>query len=244
MPNAVSSAARLAAYATAATGAMTATTNAEIKVYDGPPIPIDGCSSSVDLTLGLMDFDLKVCIFNARSNPNTTFETFCCSYTETKGGGTTCLSFQPRTVVTYSSFFSATLNSAGDVNGVAFVGFGDPVGLGGTQSYSFYFGLRSQITECGEFTSTFYCYNCDDERSAYIGFNVVKMGQSYKGWAKLEGSGDAGLAITQWAFEDTGADITAGELPPSPCSAADVNGDGKVDAGDLGMVIAEWGNCP
>ena len=50
------------------------------------------------------------------------------------------------------------------------------------------------------------------------------------------------LAITRWAYESSGASIEIGEEPAPKCNA-DINGDGKVDGADLGLLLSAWGDA-
>ena len=55
----------------------------------------------------------------------------------------------------------------------------------------------------------------------------------------------ANRRIVAWAFEDSGGPITIGDRGEKPitCQQADLNGDGKVDAADLGLMLGFWGDC-
>ena len=112
---------------------------------------------------------------------------------------------------------------------------------------------------------------CDQEAVYHVGFQTraeFPDFNEYRGWVRIEGSRDD-LQITRWAYEDDGGGILVGEEPVPPCPSdlngddrvdggdlglllgefgskggdADLNGDGRVDGGDIGLLLSDWGDC-
>ena len=75
-----------------------------------------------------------------------------------------------------------------------------------------------------------------------MGFTALTDGTPVFGWIQMDGSGWGTLEITTWAYDDSGAPIVVGALPPEPC-AGDLNDDGLVDSADLGLLLTAWGSC-
>ena len=81
--------------------------------------------------------------------------------------------------------------------------------------------------------------------TSIVGFRFTLDGGTHYGWFRVSLSDTyAGQprSIVDWAYESTvGAPIAAGALPSDPCPA-DIDGNGLVNAGDLGKLLSEWGN--
>ena len=87
--------------------------------------------------------------------------------------------------------------------------------------------------------------NCDERRRFYVGFQSDIGGEPVFGWIQVDTAGPTGLQITKWAYKDTGLEIALGEepAPPSPVCNPELNGDGVVDAADMGILLGKWGAC-
>lgn len=227
---------RLAAYATAATGAICAGTQADIQVYDGPAIPID--LDGVTLTLPGLQLDLGVATRTFLGSTSFSWWT-CCSST----GGPSCQ--WSDLVVQRSTYQSRILSvfNAGGVSTIDFLDLGKAVeGLEGQADSTL--ACRSnerRIFGCGD-NSTMAQGNCDEVRTMHLGFTAPKDGDTVHGWAEIERAANGLYRITRWAYQDDGSPILTGQVPAATCTA-DLDGSGTVDSGDLGVLLAAWGNC-
>ena len=81
--------------------------------------------------------------------------------------------------------------------------------------------------------------------TSIVGFRFTLDGGTHYGWFRVSLSDTYSAqprSIVDWAYESTvGTPIAAGVLPPDPCRA-DIDGNGLVNAGDLGKLLSEWGN--
>ena len=119
---------------------------------------------------------------------------------------------------------------------------GDEVGSGSCNANTFICAssFRQSQNCSGEFSSSF--QGCVEEQVRYMGFTITaSSGGIYEGWAEIATNGGS-YEIVRWAYQDDGSDITVGEEPVVKCDA-DINGDGKVDAADLGLLLGAWGDC-
>ena len=229
---------RLAAYGAVAMGGGAAT--ADIHVYEGPPIDLDGVP--VELALDGLSFEFNHTFTSFTNQFQSSFPT-CCSYTTTSQGGTFC-NFTGTNVNAQGTYaLSMNISCGTELNNIGFLNLGDPVnGVGCADQSSICYSAFSYWQNCTSSTSN-QTSNCGEEVNFYVGFTVQNGKSELNGWMRIEGSSNE-LAITRWAFEDDGGPIAVGEEPPPPTCDADINKDGKVDAADLGLLIAAWGDCP
>ena len=128
-----------------------------------------------------------------------------------------------------------------DLNGAAFKQIGEVVddrldcGISRTSLCSFTYLTYSN---CGDIDYQQYT-NCNDIRRFHVGFSVMEDGTEIFGWIELEGTRND-MAITRWAYEDSGTPLLVGQMPEEPCEG-NLNGDGTVDAADLGLLLVAWG---
>ena len=227
---------RLSAYVAVA-GTVSAA-EADVQLYDGPPISLNG---NFSLELGGLNFQ-----FDAFTRSSTTFFggswTFCCGY----GGGkssTYCTNWAGSWYSTYLGWKDLRVDCGDDLQGVGFRQLGEVVGVqsqcGGDQTdlCSFSYFTRS---ECGDIS-----YNqvtdCNDTRRFHVGFSLMQDGTEIFGWIQIEGP-SYDLNITRWAYEDSGAPIIVGQQPAEPC-IGNLNGDAVVDSADIGLLLSAWGSC-
>ena len=230
---------RLACYGAIATVPSVAV--GDIQVYDGPPIPLDG--SSVDLSLRGLDFAMFNSIHTDRQSGWWGGATQCCGYYTSKYGDVFCTFYSQTQNFSAQSFVRLVVDCQSDLIGVKFRPFGAPVGgpgCGDSTELCFASIWSNQSCFGGQFGST---DNCDESRTYYLGFEVVQdFGDDFgffQGWIRIDGPA-SDLKITRWAWEDSGGSIDVGEEPPPACPA-DLNGDGRVDGGDLGILLGGFG---
>jgi formylglycine-generating enzyme required for sulfatase activity len=81
--------------------------------------------------------------------------------------------------------------------------------------------------------------------TSIVGFRFTLDGGTHYGWFRVSLSDTYSAqprSIVEWAYESTpGASSAAGVVPSDPCPA-DIDGNGLVNAGDLGKLLSEWGN--
>ena len=226
---------RLMAYVTTASVAPLAM--ADIQVYDGPPIGIGG-SGSVTLSLG--DFQLEL---GAGRWSNTSFNggggwTTCCSYIDDK-----CVKYDQIYQTTYRGSKWLQVSCDSGLEGVRFTELGAVIdGPQDCQASTFLCSFSNQtLIACGEADSSGFD-DCYRTRRFHVGFTALTDGTPVFGWIQMDGSGWGTLEITTWAYDDSGAPIVVGALPPEPC-AGDLNDDGLVDSADLGLLLTAWGSC-
>lgn len=231
---------RLAAYGALAAGALAAGTHADVQVYEGPPIPLDTGGGTTTLSLAGVDFDLLAGEGSFSVFSSSLFIQ-CCSYVSSKGGSY-CAFSATVGFVNQASGKSLLFSSCGsDLASIAFQAFGDPVGGGGCYAATFVCASSFFSSQTCDGGTQFTDQSCSEQAVQYAGFTFMASGSVYQGWARIEGTpGD--YEITRWAFEDDGGDITIGQEPAPKCDA-DINGDGKVDASDLGLLLGAWGDC-
>lgn len=231
---------RLATYTAIATAPAAAV--GDIQVYDGPPIPLD--DSLVGLSLAGLDFELFNSIYTERQSGWWGGATQCCGYYTTSWGDRFCTFYTQSQNFSAQEFVRLEVGCTSNLVAVKFRPLGAPVGGPGCAD-------RSELCFVS-FWSNQSCYggdagsfgNCSDENTYYLGFEVVQETKDdfafLQGWMKIEGPA-YGLAITRWAFEDSGGSINVGEEPPAPCPG-DFNGDGIVDGEDFGVLLGNFGN--
>lgn len=229
---------RLGAYAATATAATIA--HADIQVYDGPPITLETGPIGLDFGTTTQQF---WCTRSGWESHFSSGDWVCCNYTQTSWGSSFC------TWSTWQGFsehrFIATLEiSRGDLDRIQFLQHGDPVGRGGAALFtSVCSSGHWQSAGCSNW-SNFNWNDCDEPRSWYVGFTTTdwRSGMELRGWMLIEGSDSTDLAITSWAYEDTGGSIDAGQTVADTCDG-DLNGDDQVNSADLGLLTAAWGDC-
>ena len=229
---------RLAAYGLLA-GVVGGSASADIQVYDGKPIElVDGANV---LAIGDFSFELNI-QFTGFSTQFQSSHPTCCGYSTTSWGSTFC-TWEGSSRNGWFTFVSSVSANCGiGMSSVEFGDEGDVVnGKNGCFTVSSICSSNSSYYEDCNYSDWNSSSNCGEARRFYIGFSADHNGQTVFGWAQIDG-GDTELAITKWAYEDNGAPINIGEEDPPKCDA-DINGDGKVDAADLGLLIAAWGDC-
>ena len=232
---------RLAAYGAIAAGTMAAGGHADIQMYDGPPIPLDSGGGPTMLSLGGVSFS-----FNATNNTfvNVISSSFsdCCGFTTTgKFGSTFCTFYAPVGFISQLSTNNLSFVGCGsNLASIQFASLGDSVGSGGCYGGTFICASTFFSSFGCAGGSAFSNMSCGDSMVRYAQFTILDGGV-YEGWARIEGT-PGNYEITQWAYQDDGSDITVGEEPAPKCNA-DINGDGKVDSADLGLLISAWGDC-
>ena len=225
--------ARLAGYATTAMATMC---HADIKVYDGPSIPVG--LGSVVLELDGFQFEMG---FSDRtfSGSRSSSRWTCCS----SSGGPTC---NWSDFAIQNTFYGTRVLSAFGVDGISTVEFlpiGEaPEGLQfpGDSTAGCMFSYRN-IFICGQASSQVFG-NCDESRTMYLGFTAPQDDAVVTGWMEIRRSAGGGYAITRWAYEDDGSTILTGQVPEPACTG-DLDESGLVDSADLGSLLAEWGDC-
>ena len=237
MTNSVRREARLAAYGVLA-GVAGGQAAADIQVYEGDPIPIEG--NAINLSMGDIDFTFAAQIGGQNGlSVNTAWS--CCSWYYNTWTSFCNSSIIRSSAVEYSSF-NLDLSCLSGMSSMAIGEKGDTVN-GGNSCYSNTFICEESTeywTDCfssGSSTTG----TCDQKRRFYVGFTANDDGSGVFGWMLIEGTG-SDLAITRWAYESSGASIEIGEEPAPKCNA-DINGDGKVDGADLGLLLSAWGDC-
>lgn len=227
------------AYATAAASVPVAV--GDIQVYDGPDIGVG--SGLVTLELDEFSVTIQVSQFSYRDFNDFGWSTCCGEYGGSPGGSCT----NPGSIFYsyYRGVYSMVLGCFDSVDTIGFMDLGDAVqGTGDctqwTPEIACSFSYVTQI-QCGEPSSSGFS-TCNDTRRFQAGFTTNRDGQKIFGWLEIESRGWSGLAITRWAYEDSGDVILVGETPPIPCPT-DLDGSGRTDAADLGSLIAAWGPC-
>ena len=219
---------------------------------EGTGIPLDWGVTTATLTHECLEMTLDF------TRSTDVFQTgfqgslLCCEYgTEpiktVWGGVSYCVDW---TFSTYGkfSFRSECDIACGDNANALFVGDqGEPVNAAVTGCSSETTVCTSSIsnwTDCTDSGSVEF-NNCDVRRRFYVGFQSDIGGEPVFGWIQVDTAGPTGLQITKWAYEDTGLEIALGEepAPPSPVCEPDLNGDGIVDAADMGILLGKWGPC-
>ena len=242
---------RLAKYGLAA-GAISSAAAADVVLVDDAPIAIPSGPSTINFSNGCLNFDLNFAYSTFQTGFNNSWGSVCCAYstyTTTYGGSSYSFCRSYALSSTNSQNFSAWL-SAGCESNVQIVDtaeLGDDVeaNIAGCDLFENICNSSSvYVSNCGgseEFGSS----TCGEDRRFYIGFETEIAGQPIFGWMQIDNTGTTGLQITKWAYEDSGDPIAIGEEPaaaPAECNP-DLNGDGKVDAADMGILLANWGTC-
>ncbi|MCH2160453.1 MAG: hypothetical protein MK085_01130 [Phycisphaerales bacterium] len=228
---------RLAAYV--ATAGTISAAEADIQVYDGPPISVGG---SVYLELQGLSFN-----FGTSRDFDQYFDfhqwSFCCGYSGKYYSY--CTNWSGSWISTYRGWEDLSLNCGNDMT--LYLGF---MGIGAVVEGNL--GCSNDRTDLCSFT--YYTYSncgdisysqtstCHDTRRFHVGFKVMQDGTEVFGWIELEGP-SYDLNITRWAYEDSGAPILVGQVPVQPC-VGNLNNDGSVNAADLGLLLSAWGDCP
>lgn len=242
---------RLAKYGLAA-GAISSAAAADVVLIDDAPIAIAFGQSTINFADGCLNFDLNFVYSSFQTGWWNSFGSECCGYSTyytTYGGGGTQFCTNYALVSTNSNQFNLFFSASCDVNAlVADTGeLGDDVeaNIAGCNlfgnicnSSSFY------SSDCGGQSGSSFS-DCGEDRRFYVGFQTEISGRAIFGWMQIDSTGTTGLQITKWAYEDSGNPITFGEEPapePADCNA-DLNGDGTVDAADMGILLAKWGPC-
>lgn len=229
---------RLAAYGLLA-GVVGGQASADIQMYDGKPIELmDGVNV---LAMGDFSFELNIQFTGFSTQFQSSFPT-CCGYASTSWGSTYC-TWEASNRNGWATFVSSVSANCG--NGMSSLEFGtkgDVVnGKNGCFTVSTICYSSSNFFEDCFTSDSSYNSNCGEERRFYIGFSADDNGQTVFGWAQIDGVGSE-LSITKWAYEDCGATIEIGEEAAAKCDA-DINGDGVVNAADLGLLLGAWGEC-
>ena len=244
---------RLSRYASLAAGGLGAAAHGDIQAYNIPILIPEGVGAQVNLSNAGLDFNMSLSNFAWTSSVQDGRAKTCCS---SSSGGKNCYSYGmvgPVNNVTTGSVIASCFGNSLLV-GVSWAAEGD-LNSGGpwSTSDSGFCGFASQNWVVDQTRN----YTCDGvttqdadrfDPSFYLRFEVMdpKTADTYLGWMLLEPVDGTGgdFQITRWAFEDSGAPIVVGDGPePVTCNKADINGDGKVDSADLGLLIAAWGEC-
>ena len=230
---------RLACYGTVASTATVVT--GDIQVYDGPPISMD--DSYITLSLSGLEFTLFNSVEIDRQSGWWQGSTTCCGWETTSWGASYCTWYSQRVNFSAQSFVDLRVECDFQyLYGVKFQPVGAPVGsppCADTNELCFVSFWSYNSCNGGDGGSS---GNCDESRTYHLGFEATKPFPDfdrYRGWIRIEGPADD-LKITRWAYEDSGGPIDVGEEPPPACPA-DLNGDGKVDGGDLGILLGNFG---
>ena len=233
---------RLAAYAALAAGGVTTAAQADIQIYEGKPIPLDVTGGITTLSMGGVEFGILAQESSFSNQMQSSFLN-CCGNSTTTWGATFCTDYRTTGFQSVTQAFSLNLAGCGtDVASMIFQELGDAVGSGGCVDNTFICAnsFRS-FRNCSGSSSTS-SQGCLEDQVRYTGFTVTAGGNVYEGWAEIQTTGSGSYQITRWAYQDDGGDITVGEEPAAECRA-DINGDGKVDAADLGLLLGAWGDC-
>ena len=236
---------RLARYAAMAAGTVTAGAQADVQGYFGPPIQLSSSEYTlVTLEAGGVQFEA----FQAVNVPFSgsifsNLYTTCCDFG--KSGG--CISTQTIGTQAVNSSSSAYLTSCVDaIRLQPYVAEGQQVddaiftnSFCGASIYGGQFVVSN--INCNSTDTT---VNSSFEQFVALELVDPKTGETYFGWLEIDGTHD-NRRIVAWAFEDSGGPITVGDRGEKPitCQQADLNGDGKVDAADLGLMLGFWGDC-
>lgn len=224
---------RLASYASTA---MATVVHADIKVYEGPSIPIG--FGSVQLELDGLQIEMGFSERSFSGSRQTTWWT-CCAGT----GGPSCTWSD---LAVQNAFYGSRVLSAFGLEGVATVDFlpvgeapeGYEASLDSTRGCMFSY---LNIAACGDVSSVV-LGNCGEARTMYLGFTASQDDATVTGWMEIERSEAGSYSISRWAYQDDGSPILTGQVPPTPCPG-DLDGSGMVDSADLGSLLASWGNC-
>ncbi|MBQ72529.1 MAG: hypothetical protein CMJ67_06445 [Planctomycetaceae bacterium] len=224
---------RLAGYTTTALATMC---HADIKVYDGPSIPIG--LGQVQLELDGLQFEMGFSDRTFSGSRATSWWT-CCSST----GGPTC---NWSDIFFESAFYGTRVLSAFGIDGISTMDFlpigKAPEGLQAPMDSTAgcMFSYRN-IFRCGE-SSSAVSGNCDEPRTMYLGFTAPQDDAVVTGWIEIQRATSGSYAITRWAYEDDGSTILTGQVPEATC-VGDIDESGAVDSADLGSLLAAWGDC-
>ena len=231
---------RLAGYT--AIAAAPAAAVGDIQVYEGPPIPLDG--SYANLSLAGLEFAMFNSIYTERQSGWWGGATQCCGYYTTSWGYQYCTFYTQTQNFSAQEFVQLEVGCTSNLVGVRFRPLGAPVGspaCADTSQLCFVSIWSNQSCYGGDFGSF---GSCDVEGTYYVGFEAVRDTKGdfafVQGWMKIEGSA-SDLAITRWAFEDSGGSINVGDEPPAACPG-DFNTDGTVDGEDFGILLGNFGN--
>ncbi|MCH2161247.1 MAG: hypothetical protein MK085_05170 [Phycisphaerales bacterium] len=232
--------ARLAAYGVLA-GLVGGHAAADIQMYEGDPIPIDG--SPINLALGNLDFNMAG-VHNSWGSGNWNTMYTCCEFYY-GSWSTFCVDKRQTGSTSQWTTFNLEVSCQTNMRSAGFGDEGDPVnGANGCNTTQFICSSWWSHWESCDSSNSSSGGSCGEARRFYVGFSAdTNDGDTVFGWMQIDGSG-TDLEITKWAYEDSGAPIAIGDEPPPPKCNADINGDGKVDAADLGMLLGAWGDCP
>lgn len=241
---------RLAKYGLAA-GAVSSVASGDVVLID-TSIPIPSGTTQINFADGLLNFDVTFVNSSFSTQFMSSMGSECCAFSNyytTYGsfGGSFCVSyaFNSSGQFVRSEFFSA--DCASNVTRLDTGTVGDDVAANiadcdvfGTLCVS----SSSHYSSCAGSDSTSFS-NCGEARRFYVGFETDICGRRIFGWMQIDNQGETGLQISRWAYEDSGLPIEFGELPPPqpPACDPDLNGDGIVDAADMGILLSKWGPC-
>ena len=241
---------RLAKYGLAA-GAVTSAASGDVILFE-TAIPIPSGTTEINFTTGLLNFDVTFVNNSFSTQFMSSMGSECCSFSNyytTYGspGGTFCVSYAFNSSGQFfrSEFFSA--NCASNFARLGSGTVGDDVAANiadcdvfGTLCIS----SISHYSSCSGIGSSSFS-NCGEARRFYVGFETDICGRQIFGWMQIDNDGPTGLQVSRWAYEDGGLPIEFGEVaPPQPAACnPDINGDGNVDAADLGILLGNWGPC-
>lgn len=214
---------RLAAYGKAArtlagvtAAALPAAATADVHVYYGPAIPLelDGFSGAVTLSLDGLDAVMSFDLSQSHHGSHAWTDYVCCdgtqvvdcpggygSWTDTSWGLSRTLEDQLR------------LECGSGLEGVDLLGAKQSTFDGGGgcfEEISLCFWNATSGNGCAGYQSSYDDDACEEYRRYLLGFVATVDGGEVNGWMRVEGTAWQ-LAVTAWAYEDSGGPIAVGE---------------------------------
>ena len=242
---------RLLAYGTAA-GAASTLASADIVVVEDASIPIDWGTNTATLSHQCLELDLNFVRSTFDFQTGYAGPASCCEYgtepIETVWGGVSYCVEWSGYLYGMRSFRSECEVACGANAVAAFIGDEgdhiDPDTIGCSSETTVCSSFRSDWSSCAGSGGTKFD-NCDERRRFYVGFQSDILGSPVFGWIQVDTAGPTGLQITKWAYEDSGLEIKLGDepTPEPPTCSPDLNGDGVVNAADMGILLGNWGPC-
>ncbi len=242
---------RLVKYGLAA-GAISAVAQGDVVLVDTGPISVPlGETTTINFMDGCLNFDIEFVHQSFSNFMGSSMGSQCCGYSTyytTYGGGGTqfCTNYAQFSFNSqqFAQWFSANCGVNAQAADTGELGDDVDANIAGCSVYgNICYSSSSYSNDCsGGSGSSF--GNCGEKRRFYVGFETEISGRPIFGWMQLDYTGKTGLQITKWAYENVGLPIEIGE-EPAPVEpeepSADLNGDGVVDAADIGILLGKWG---